>query len=140
MHRLSLACGLLIAVHASALAEEIPAAYKCRFTTGFFSALDGGAFETEPAAAIEFTIAAIDAGKGTAQMVGNLGAGPLVVLRGGYTLHFIEQTGTGNINLTTVYTASSAEGGFPAVHSRHIGLADDPMISQYLGACQGLWP
>ena len=140
MRWLMVACSLVTAVGTSALAKELPSAFKCRFATGYFSAPEGGTFETKPAGKMEFTIAAINADQGSAQMVGNMGATPLAILRGGYTLNFLEQTPVGNINLTTVYTASDAEGRFYAVHSRHIGTAEDAMVSQYLGSCQGLWP
>ena len=86
-----------------------------------------------------FTIAAIDLAKGNAQLVGNLGASPLIVIRGSDGISFIERTPSGNMNVTTVYTTKIKAGGFAAVHSRHVGSPGDPMISQYLGSCEGLW-
>lgn len=79
----------------------------------------------------------IDVKAQKARLIGNQGAGDLGVLATGAGLHFMEQTGWGNINFTTVF-ASRAAGGFIAVASRHVDLLGGPLPSQYHGVCK-LW-
>lgn len=77
----------------------------------------------------------IDVKAKTARLIGNQGAGDITAFATGAGLHFIEQTGAGNINFTTVF-AHRAGGGFIAVSSRHVDLFAAPLPSQYHGVCK----
>lgn len=79
----------------------------------------------------------IDSKTQKARLIGNQGAGDVTVFTTGAGLHFIEKTGFGNINFTTVF-GSRASGGFIAVTSRHVDLLGNPLPSQYHGVCK-LW-
>jgi hypothetical protein len=122
-----------------ALAQGQPNAFKCSFETGYFTVFEGNTFKSERSGGVAFTIAAINLDAGTAQIVGDVGAADLLLLSGNENLNFIEPTPVGNLNLTTVYPATAADGRFLAVHSRHVGHSADPWFSQYYGFCEGLW-
>lgn len=128
-----------VALASSALAQGQPNAFKCSFESGYFTVFEGNVFKNEPQEGMAFVIASINFDAGTAQIVGNLGASDLIILPGRENMHFIEHTGSGNLNLTTVYTGTASDGRFLAVHSRHVGTGADPWISQFYGLCEGLW-
>ena len=48
---------------------------------------------------------------------------------------FIEVGVEGYLNITTVYEPAT-EAGFPAVHSRHLAVLGEPLVSQYHGFCK----
>ena len=128
-----------VAVASSALAQGQPNAFKCSFEIGYFTVFEGNVFKSEPHEGMAFVIASINVDAGTAQIVGNAGASDLVLLPGGANMNFIEQTPSGNLNLTTVYNGALSDGRFLAVHSRHVGTGTDPWLSQLYGLCEGLW-
>jgi len=74
-------------------------------------------------------------------IVGNRGSATVQVVQGvSGDLTFIETTGSGNVNVTTVFAISDAVTGVlrPAVHSRHhrmLGL-ERAYFSQWIGWCQ----
>lgn len=86
----------------------------------------------------------IDQKAGRARIVGNAGAGGVTVLVTAAGLHFIEETPSGNLNVTTVFAARPRElasGMFVYVTSRHVdlGFAADagvPLPSQFHGVCK----
>ena len=51
-------------------------------------------------------------------------------------MHFLEVVTEGFLNLTTVYDKDEARGAYPAVHSRHLGLFGQPLVTQYQGFCE----
>jgi hypothetical protein len=128
-----------VALASSALAQGQPNALKCSFESGYFTVFEGNVFKSESGGDMAFVIASINLDAGTAQIVANAGASDLILLPGRENMNFIEQTAAGNLNLTTVYTGTASDGRFLAVHSRHVGHATDPMLSQYYGLCEGLW-
>jgi hypothetical protein len=79
----------------------------------------------------------IDLKKATARLIGNQGATDVKVIANLAGLTFIEQTGLGSINITTVFS-SCIEGteDYIAVHSRHIDLGIIPLPSQTHGICK----
>ena len=77
----------------------------------------------------------IDPDKRTARLIGNQGATDVSVLRTATGLHFLEVTGSGNINLTTAFARMVPE-GFIAVTSRHLDLTRLPYPSQSHGTCK----
>ena len=69
-------------------------------------------------------------------MVGNLGSVPVVAVPGDGVVYLFETTPVGAINVTQVSTVS-ADGAFPAVHSRHTVIFGALAPSQYLLSCTG---
>ena len=78
----------------------------------------------------------IDLATGNARMIGGIGAADVLVFATGSGLTFIERTGSGNINITTVF-ARYVDGttDFVVVTSRHVLIQDTPLPSQYHGTC-----
>jgi len=116
-----------------------PKAFKCLFTSGMSAEDNGSGLSPDSVGPMAFTLASINVKAKTAQMVGNIGAETVTVISGGKGLHFLDITGTGNLVVTTVFSATDSSGKFLAVHSRHIYLAGGPIVSQYYGNCEGLW-
>ena len=82
----------------------------------------------------------IDLKKRTARIIGNQGADDVMVILTLTGITFIEQTGSGNLNYTTVFF-SCVEGteDYIAVHSRHLDLGvTKPFPSQLHGICK-IW-
>jgi hypothetical protein len=77
----------------------------------------------------------IDVQKQKARLIGNQGAGDVTVFATPAGLHFMEQTGSGNMVFTTVF-ASRTSDGFIAVTSRHMDMPGGPLPSQYHGTCK----
>ena len=83
-----------------------------------------------------FHIDGIDLQQGKARIIGNFGATDLIVKRGVHVVHFIEITPLGNMNITSVFAATSKTHRFKAVHSRHLYMSGGPLPSQNYGYCQ----
>lgn len=119
----------------SSAAADIPKALVCSFTGSGFSSLEDGSFQTKRTGdQLSITYASINPTGGTAQVIGNAGAADVLLMAEKSSLHFLERTGSGNLTLTTVYLAGSSQ-RFRAVHSRHVGTGERPLVSQYLGNC-----
>lgn len=79
----------------------------------------------------------IDTKKRTARLIGSVGAADVTAILTPSQLSFIERTGFGYLNITTVFP--SYENGaqdFVAVTSRYVMFPLDPFPSQYYGPCQ----
>lgn len=111
---------------------------KCDFPVNAFTDWKSGTPKVT-AAREDFSLHfdSVDVKARPARLIGNQGAGDLSAFATGVGLHFIEQTGWGNINFTTVF-ARRAGGGFIAVSSRHVDLLAGPLPSQYHGVCR-IW-
>ena len=72
-----------------------------------------------------------------ARLIGNQGASDVAALVTPAGVTFIEETGFGNIAVTTVFS-DYAKGtrDFVVVHSRHMGGLGSPIPSQYHGTCK----
>ena len=80
----------------------------------------------------------IDLKRRTARVISNQGATDAMVILTPTGITFVEQTGFGNLNFTTVF-ASSLRGteDYIAVHSRHMHLVvSTPLPSQIHGICR----
>ena len=79
----------------------------------------------------------IDTQAGTARIIGNAGAGDISVVVTPVGLTFIEKTGVGGLNFTTVFKHFGEPENVArvAVTSRHITLGGSPFPSQYHGTC-----
>jgi len=139
MRLLAIALTLCLVLPLPAVAGDVDLqakAFSCNFESGLFTSFENGAPESEPSGELSFVFASVDLEKGSAQMVGNNGAADVFLLAGSRTLHFLEQTPTGNLNVTTIYQDRSDNGHLIAVHSRHVGVEGDPWMSQYWGTCE----
>lgn len=85
-----------------------------------------------------FHLDGIDASNGTARIIGNAGADDLTVVLTQESIHFLEATPSGNLNITTVFDALTKDGKYKAVHSRHVVMMGGPLPSQAYGYCR-LW-
>jgi hypothetical protein len=84
-----------------------------------------------------FQIDELDRRRGRARVAGTAGSSPATLMVSEAGLNVIEPTPTGNLNLTTIFTAS-AGGKYLAVHSRHLGdVSGPPRVSQTYGTCEG---
>jgi len=95
---------------------------------------------------MDLVFAGIDLKLGKAQMIGNSGASEVPVISSLNQMIFPELTPSGNMNVTSVffYTAKpSAEGGGIkildkrafVVHSRHVLIFNEAVVSQWVGYC-----
>jgi hypothetical protein len=77
---------------------------------------------------------------GTARIISNNGAGSLTAILGDDSVHLLEITGSGNMNITTIYNPVNPKlnRNYPVVHSRHVQTGAGPYPSQYIGTCERL--
>jgi hypothetical protein len=129
-----LACWLGVA--AGRAAEE-PKAFECKFSRGVTHIYDKGRFARQKAAPLSFGIGAINAPAQTAELKTERGTGTLRMVLAVNATHFIEVVTEGYLNITTIFDKDDAKGAFPAVHSRHLGLLGQPIVTQYQGFCEG---
>lgn len=117
---------------------------RCELGPGYAGAWQNGVFkinkdEWSKNAAIVFD--SIDLAKGTARMVGNIGAGDVNVIATAAGLTFIEKTGGGWMTMMTVFSSPlSNDGKFVCAYSRHSAFGDGSISSQYHGTCKILSP
>ena len=112
---------------------------KCFLSVGTFCRWKDGHAKAEIAKeTMELIFDSIDVSKGKARMIGNQGATDVFVSATPSGITFIEQTGQGNINFTTVFFEKVDEysNEFKVVHSRHIWLLNGALPSQYYGNCR----
>lgn len=83
-----------------------------------------------------FHIDGIDTSKDTARIIGNAGAEVLTTVSTRESIHFLETTPSGNLNITTVFDARTKDGRYKAVHSRHMTMMGGPLPSQAYGFCR----
>jgi hypothetical protein len=121
---------------AAASAAEEPKAFACSFTTGVTHSYDKGKYTAETAAPLAFGIAAIDQKAQSAELKTERGTGRLRLVQAVNATHFLEVVTEGFLNVTTIYDKDPGETAYPAVHSRHLGLLGQPIVSQYQGFCQ----
>jgi hypothetical protein len=118
----------------TAAATDTRAGYACTFPVGGAWAFEKGAFVAKPAEGISFDLADIDKDAQTARLVRKEGSATLKVVEALGAYHFIEVAMEGFLNVTTIYEREGAE--LPAVHSRHVAVLGEPVVSQYRGTCR----
>jgi hypothetical protein len=111
---------------------------KCEYGSGAVAVWESSKVKVEKDnfdASIVFD--SIDLTTGKARMIGEIGAVDVIVFATGAGLTFIEETGVGNLHITTVF-ASYAKGttDFIVVTSRHLMFISKPLPSQYHGTCK----
>ena len=115
--------------------------YRCTFGEGVTTEWEHDKFNTQKASMSDpgaiMVFDQIDTQKRTARMIGNAGADDVTAIQTAKTLSFIEISPSGNIFLTSIFTAMPTEDWrFPAVHSRHIHISEAALIpQQYYGTC-----
>lgn len=85
---------------------------------------------------LSFHLESIDIANSKARIIGNARAEDLSVIATHESVHFLETTSSGNLNITTVFASCNKEGKFKAVHSRHVTMLGGPLPSQSYGFCQ----
>lgn len=116
---------------------------KCSFT--IFSTVKWKSGVPEPEikqAQLSLDIDEIDTDSGTARVTGTSGPVHVTALLTVSSLHFMERSVTGTLNVTTVFTGEAGAQKLRAVHARHDylpmsipGFVSEPTVSQNYGAC-----
>lgn len=112
--------------------------FKCKYSTGNVGKFEKGYPSTESDKGLgESVFDNLNPEKKTGRMIGNAGGSDVIVLPGDRSLNILETTGTGNLNVITIFLSNDPkfQGKFPVVQSRHINLSNGPIPSQYLGIC-----
>ncbi len=120
-----------------AVAGESPSGYACEFKTGASWALKDGSYEQSAPVALTLEFLEIDLDAQSALIKTGQGdaTGKVAIARAIGANHFLEVATEGFWNITTIYDKDAKADMYPAVHSRHLGLAGEPVFSQYAGAC-----
>ena len=112
---------------------------KCTFRVGLQADWRSGRLKTSPISSEELVLHfdTIDVKKGTARLIGNIGAANVGVMLTPSHLSFMEKTDIGNLNFTTVFAYyEKGTQNFVSVTSRHVTMLDMPLPSQHHGSCQ----
>jgi hypothetical protein len=118
---------------------------KCRFPVYSTGSWKNGEPQAQVKQPQEFSIEIdqIDAEGGTARAFGTSGAVHVTALLTVSSLHFMERTVAGTLNITTIFAPDGGSGKLRAVHSRHSylqmsipGFVSEPSVSQNYGTCE----
>jgi hypothetical protein len=118
---------------------------KCRFsiyTSGSWTkSLEPQAQVRQPETLL-LDIDEIDTDSGSGRVTGTSGPAEVTALLTLSSLHFMERSVTGTLNITTVFAGPADAKTFRAVHARHDylpmslpGYQSEPSVSQHYGAC-----
>ena len=149
---MSLVCILVHGVHAQSTDKNPLAgvkAMKCRFT--IYAAGAWSKQTQEPSAQVRqpetltLDIDEIDTDSGSGRVTGTAGPAEVTALLTLSSLHFMERSVTGTLNITTVFSGAEGAKTFRAVHTRHDylplslpGYVSDPSVSQHYGICESV--
>ena len=99
--------------------------------------------QIKQAAQFSLTIDQIDTDSGSGRVTGTSGPVEVTALLTVSSLHFMERSVTGTLNITTVFVSEGGAKKFRAVHSRHDylpmsipGFQSEPTVSQNYGMCE----
>jgi hypothetical protein len=118
---------------------------KCRFPVYSTGSWKNGEPQAQVKQPQEFSIEIdqIDSEGGTARAFGTSGAVHVTALLTVSSLHFMERTVAGTLNITTIFAPDGSSGKLRAVHSRHSylqmsipGFVSEPSVSQNYGTCE----
>ena len=129
--------GLLVSTNVFSQTQS----FRCNFSDGLVTNWDSGKPSSKRMSDMnELVFDQLDTKKGTGRMIGNVGSENVQVLVGdGNSIHIIERTPSGNMNITTVFNPQRKNSNeYPIVHSRHLNLNGGPLTSQYVGLCKKL--
>jgi hypothetical protein len=130
-------CALILSLlSALPAAAAEPAAFSCTFSVGTAHAYDKGQFLAEKLAPLTFSIAAVNASAQSAELKTERGTSGLRLVQAVNATHFLEVVTEGYLSITTIYDRDEASGKYPAVHSRHLAILGQPVVTQYQGFCE----
>ena len=146
---LTLACAN--AVHAQTT-EKNPLAQvkslKCRFSiyaSGSWSKTQEPQAQVRQPEQLSLEIDEIDTDSGSGRVTGTAGPADVTALLTLSSLHFMERSVTGTLNITTVFAGDPDAKTFRAVHARHDylpmslpGFQSEPSVSQHYGVCESV--
>jgi hypothetical protein len=117
---------------------------KCKFTVYSVGSWKGGVPQGEvKQAQLSLDIDEIETEDGTARVTGTSGAVHVTALLTVSSLHFMERSVTGTLNVTTVFAPGGSAQTLRAVHARHDylpmsipGFVSEPTVTQNYGTCE----
>ena len=121
-------------------------ALKCRFAiyaSGAWSkTTQEASAQVRQPEQLSLEIDEIDSDSGSGRVTGTAGPADVTALLTLSSLHFMERSVTGTLNITTVFSGEPGAKTFRAVHTRHDylplslpGYQSDPSVSQHYGVC-----
>jgi hypothetical protein len=119
---------------------------KCRFAVYASGAWAKGTQEASAQVRqpemLSLDIDEIDTDSGSGRITGTAGPADVTALLTISSLHFMERSVTGTLNITTVFAGEPGAKTFRAVHTRHDylplslpGYESEPSVSQHYGVC-----
>ena len=119
--------------------------FKCSFPVYTVGAWKTGVPQAQIKQADQFTLTIdeIDTDSGSGRVTGTSGPVEVTALLTVSSLHFMERSVTGTLNITTIFVSDGGAKTFRAVHSRHDylpmsipGFTSEPTVTQNYGTCQ----
>ena len=119
---------------------------KCRFSvyaSGSWTKAQEPQGQIRQPETLQLDIDEIDADSGSGRVTGTAGPSEVTALLTISSLHFMERSVTGTLNITTVFAGEPDAKSFRAVHTRHDylpmslpGYQSEPSVSQHYGVCE----
>jgi hypothetical protein len=142
-----LACALTAAAQTT---EKNPLAQvkqlKCRFSvyaSGSWTKAQEPQAQVRQPETLLLEVDEIDTDSGSGRVTGTAGPTEVTALLTLSSLHFMERSVTGTLNITTVFAGEPDAKTFRAVHTRHDylpmslpGYQSEPSVSQHYGVCE----
>jgi hypothetical protein len=119
--------------------------FKCSFPVYAVGAWKTGEPQAQIKQADQFTLTIddIDTDSGSGRVTGTAGPVEVTALLTVSSLHFMERSVTGTLNVTTIFVSEGGGKKFRAVHSRHDylpmsipGFTSEPTVTQNYGTCE----
>ena len=114
--------------------------FRCKFSDGLSTDYKSGKPISERDKKFnDLVFDQLNSTTGKGRMIGNNGVDDVQVLKGDESIHVIEITMSGNMNITTIFNPIGKNSNdYPVVHSRQMNLFGKPIPSQYVGFCKKL--
>jgi len=119
---------------------------KCRFSvysSGSWTKAQEPQGQIRQPETLQLEIDEIDTDSGSGRVTGTAGPTEVTALLTISSLHFMERSVTGTLNITTVFAGEPDAKTFRAVHTRHDylpmslpGYQSEPSVSQHYGVCE----
>jgi hypothetical protein len=119
---------------------------KCRFSiyaSGSWTKTQEAQAQVRQPEMLSLEIDEIDTDSGSGRVTGTAGPADVTALLTLSSLHFMERSVTGTLNITTVFAGAEGAKTFRAVHARHDylpmslpGYQSEPSVSQHYGVCE----
>jgi hypothetical protein len=121
---------------------------KCRFSvyaSASWSKAQEPQAQVRQPETLSLEIDDIDTDSGSGRVTGTAGPVEVTALLTISSLHFMERSVTGTLNITTVFAGDPDAKSFRAVHARHDylpmnlpGYQSEPSVSQHYGVCEAV--